>query len=214
MMGGLNMSEVKHITVGITGMTCAACSSRVEKVLNKMDGVGAQVNLTTEKASIHFDPEAATVNDITSKIEKIGYGVQTEKAEFDVLGMTCAACSSRIDKVLNKQEGIKSAAVNLTNETAVIEYNPGLIGETEIVEVIQKLGYDAKEKANKEEKQSRKEKQIKQMQIKLIISALLSAPLLVTMLDHLLGISVPNILMNPWFQFALATPVQFVIGWQ
>ena len=208
------MSEVKHITVGITGMTCAACSSRVEKVLNKMDGVEAQVNLTTEKASIHFDPEAATVNDITSKIEKIGYGVQTEKAEFDVLGMTCAACSSRIDKVLNKQEGIKSAAVNLTNETAVIEYNPGLIGETEIVGVIQKLGYDAKEKANKEEKQSRKEKQIKQMQIKLIISALLSAPLLVTMLDHLLGISVPNILMNPWFQFALATPVQFVIGWQ
>src|SRR5690625_323138 len=214
MMGGLNMSEAKHITVGITGMTCAACSSRVEKVLNKIDGVDAQVNLTTEKASIYFDPEATTVNDITSKIEKIGYGVQTEKAEFDVFGMTCAACSSRIDKVLNKQEGIKRAAVNLTNETAVIEYNPGLIGEAEIVEVIQKLGYDAKEKANKEEKQTRKEKQIKQMQIKLIISALLSAPLLVTMLDHLLGISVPNILMNPWFQFALATPVQFIIGWQ
>src|SRR5690625_3879841 len=166
MMGGLNMSEAKHITVGITGMTCAACSSRVEKVLNKIDGVEAQVNLTTEKASIHFDPEATTVNDITSKIEKIGYGVQTEKAEFDVLGMTCAACSSRIDKVLNKQEGIKRAAVNLTNETAVIEYNPGLIGEAQIVEVIQKLGYDAKEKANKEEKQSRKEKQIKQMQIR------------------------------------------------
>lgn len=214
MMGGLNMSEAKHITVGITGMTCAACSSRVEKVLNKIDGVDAQVNLTTEKASIYFDPEATTVNDITSKIEKIGYGVQTEKAEFDVFGMTCAACSSRIDKVLNKQEGIKRAAVNLTNETAVIEYNPGLIGEAEIVEVIQKLGYDAKEKANKEEKQTRKEKQIKQMQIKLIISALLSAPLLVTMLDHLLGISVPNILMNPWFQFALATPVQFIVGWQ
>src|SRR5690625_7124347 len=52
------------------------------------------------------------------------------------------------------------------------------------------------------------------MQIKLIISALLSAPLLVTMLVHLLGISVPNILMNPWFQFALATPVQFIVGWQ
>src|SRR5690625_336869 len=140
-----------------------------------MDGVEAQVNITTEKATIQYNPEVATVDEITSRIKKIGYGVQTEKAEFDVFGMTCAACSSRIDKVLNKQEGIKRAAVNLTNETAVIEYNPGLIGEAEIVEVIQKLGYDAKEKANKEEKQTRKEKQIKQMQIKLIISALLSA---------------------------------------
>src|SRR5690625_4997194 len=52
------------------------------------------------------------------------------------------------------------------------------------------------------------------MHIQLIISALLSAPLLVTMIDHLLGISVPNILMNPWFQCALATPVQFIVGWQ
>jgi len=206
--------ETKHLTVGVTGMTCAACSTRVEKVLNKMDGVEAQVNLTTEKASINYDPEVTTVDDITSKIEKIGYGVQTDRAEFDVFGMTCAACSSRIEKVLNKQEGIELATVNLANETATIEYNPGLIGESGVIDVIKRLGYDAKERANKEEKQSQKDKQIKHMQIKLMISVILSAPLLVTMLDHLLGISVPNILMNPWFQFALATPVQFIIGWQ
>lgn len=206
--------ETKHLTVGVTGMTCAACSTRVEKVLNKMDGVEAQVNLTTEKASINYDPEVTTVDDITSKIEKIGYGVQTDRAEFDVFGMTCAACSSRIEKVLNKQEGIELATVNLANETATIEYNPGLIGESGVIDVIKRLGYDAKERANKEEKQSQKDKQIKHMQIKLMISVILSAPLLVTMLDHLLGITVPNILMNPWFQFALATPVQFIIGWQ
>lgn len=213
-MSEANIREAKQITVGVTGMTCAACSTRVEKVLNKMDGVEAQVNLTTEKARVNYDPATTSVNEINTKIEKLGYGVQTEKAEFDVFGMTCAACSTRIEKVLNKQEGIKQASVNLTNETAAIEYNSGFMEEADLIGKIQKLGYDAKPKAGKEEKQTHKEKQLKQMQMKLTISALLSIPLLITMLDHLLGINLPSIFMNPWFQFALATPIQFIIGWQ
>src|SRR5699024_8081465 len=60
----------------------------------------------------------------------------------------------------------------------------------------------------------RKEKQIERMKWKLVISAVLSVPLLLTMLDHLFGVQMPAIFMNPWFQFALATPVQFIIGWQ
>src|SRR5699024_9497061 len=60
----------------------------------------------------------------------------------------------------------------------------------------------------------RKAKQIERMRWKLVISAVLSVPLLLTMLDHLFGVQMPDIFMNPWFQFALATPVQFIIGWQ
>jgi len=208
------MSKTKDITVGITGMTCAACSSRIERVLNKIDGVEAQVNLTTEKANIHYDPDVMSFDDISEKIEHLGFGVQSEKLEFDVLGMTCAACSNRVEKVLNKQEGITNASVNLPNETATIEYNPGLTNEDKILDAIQSIGYDAKPKSDQMEKDTQKEKQMKRMQIKLIVSVILSIPLLLTMLDHLLGISVPNLLMNPWFQFALATPVQVVIGWQ
>src|SRR5699024_7381892 len=208
------MSEQKHMTVGVTGMTCAACSNRVEKVLNKMDGVDAQVNLTTEKANVNYDPETTSVEDVTSKIEKLGYGVEKEKAEFDVMGMTCAACSSRIEKVLNKQPGIQQATVNLTTENATVEYNPGLMNVEDIIGRIQKTGYDAQIKADKQEQQSRKEKQIERMRWKLMISAVLSIPLLLTMLDHLFGVQMPAIFMNPWFQFALATPVQFIIGWQ
>lgn len=208
------MSEQKHMTVGVTGMTCAACSNRVEKVLNKMDGVEAQVNLTTEKADIDYNPEMASVEDVTTKIEKLGYGVETEKTELDVTGMTCAACSSRIEKVLNKQPGIQQATVNLTTENATVEYNPGLMNVEDIIGRIQKTGYDATIKADKQEKQTRKEKQIERMKWKLIISALLSVPLLLTMLDHLFGVEMPAIFMNPWFQFVMATPVQFIIGWQ
>ncbi|MBR7553132.1 heavy metal translocating P-type ATPase [Allobacillus sp. GCM10007491] len=208
------MSEVKHETIGITGMTCAACSNRVEKVLNKMDGVEAQVNLTTEKASIDYDPDKASLDDITNKIEHIGYGVLTEKVDLDVFGMTCAACSNRIEKVLNKQEGVSEASVNLTTESASVEYNPSMVDVHNLIDRIQKLGYDAKTKVEAEEKQSHKEKELKKQKTKLIVSIILSAPLLMTMFVHLFNMSIPDIFMNPWFQFALATPVQFIIGWQ
>ncbi|WP_330948929.1 heavy metal translocating P-type ATPase [Virgibacillus sp. MG-45] len=208
------MSKEKHVTIGVTGMTCAACSSRIEKVLNKMDGVDAKVNLTTEKATIDYDPAGTDIQSITEKIEKLGYGVETDKIEFDVYGMTCAACSARIEKVLNKQQGVKLATVNLAGETASIDYNPSLIDEDALIGKIQKLGYDAKRKAASSDRKSRKEQELKQMKRKLIISALLSIPLLVTMLDHLFGLALPALFMNPWFQFALAAPVQFIIGWQ
>ncbi|MCG3419703.1 heavy metal translocating P-type ATPase [Oceanobacillus jordanicus] len=208
------MSDTHHATLNITGMTCAACSSRVEKVLNKMDGVEAQVNLTTEKATVGYDIEKASIEDITKKIENVGYGVLMEKTELDILGMTCAACSTRIEKVLNKQEGVNSATVNLTTESAAIEYNPGLTDPKVLIEKIRNVGYDAKPKAEAAEKRTHKEKALQRQKSKLIISAVLSAPLLITMLVHLFNMEIPAILMNPWFQFALATPVQFIIGWQ
>ncbi|MDX8045857.1 heavy metal translocating P-type ATPase [Gracilibacillus sp. S3-1-1] len=208
------MSDNEKITLGITGMTCAACSNRIEKVLNKMDGVEAQVNVTTEKASVSYNPDHTQIDDIQAKIEKLGYGVETERVDLDVFGMTCAACSNRIEKVLNKQTGITQATVNLATESATVEYNPSIIEEADMIHRIQKLGYDAKRKAEREQQASKKEQQLKKMKWKLVSSAILTLPLFATMLVHLFQISIPAIFMNPWFQFALATPVQFIIGWQ
>ncbi|WP_062106510.1 heavy metal translocating P-type ATPase [Bacillus niameyensis] len=209
------MSETtNHATLAITGMTCAACSNRIEKTLNKMDGVDAQVNLTTEKASIDYNPDKTSLEDITTKIENIGYGVLKEKVDLDVFGMTCAACSTRIEKVLNKTEGVTNATVNLTTESAAIEYNPGLVDVQGLIERIKNTGYDAKPKAEAQEKQTYKERELQSKKVKLVISTILSIPLLVTMLVHLFNMDIPAIFMNPWFQFVLATPVQFIIGWQ
>ncbi|MCG7418922.1 heavy metal translocating P-type ATPase [Macrococcus epidermidis] len=205
---------MKDITLPIEGMTCAACSTRIEKVLNKMDGVDAKVNLTTEKASVQYDSEKVSVEDISERIDKLGYKVKPEHIELDVMGMTCAACSSRIEKVLNKQPEIKNATVNLTTEEATIDYYPGNMDAQMIIERIRKLGYDAKLKSSDENKASAKADELRKKKIKLIISALLSLPLLLTMLTHLFGIHLPHIFMNPWFQLAFAFPVQFIIGWQ
>ncbi|MGO2108459.1 heavy metal translocating P-type ATPase [Staphylococcus equorum] len=208
------MAEKKKTTLGITGMTCAACANRIEKNLNKINDVDATVNVTTEKATVAYNPESTTIDDLTHSIEKTGYGVLTEKAELDVIGMTCAACSNRIEKVLNRDAGVEHANVNLTTENATIAYNPEMTSIDDLIKEIQKIGYDAKPKQAASEKSSQKEQELKHKRTKLIISAILAAPLLLTMFVHLFGMQIPHIFMNPWFQFALATPVQFIIGWQ
>ncbi|MBH0229169.1 heavy metal translocating P-type ATPase [Halobacillus yeomjeoni] len=209
------MSGQKEMNIGVTGMTCSACSARIEKVLNKMDGVEANVNLTMEKATIKYNEEQVEPHQITEKIEKLGYGVQTEKLELDIQGMTCSACSTRIQKVLSKMKGVQEASINLTTETGTLQYEPGIVSVEEIIEKIKKLGYDAEIKKDREEQKNQKEEEIKRKKTKLWISILLSLPLLYTMIGHMpwdIGLPVPSIFMNPWFQFALATPVQFYIG--
>ena len=66
-------TAAQHVDLAITGMTCASCSARIERKLNKIDGVEASVNLATEKASISF-PSALSVADIVATVEKTGYG--------------------------------------------------------------------------------------------------------------------------------------------
>lgn len=208
------MSERRKTTLDITGMTCAACSNRIEKRLNKMDDVTAQVNLTTEKANIEYDANEHSVSDFVNTVQKLGYDVATDKTELDITGMTCAACSNRIEKVLNKTAGVKQASVNLTTEQASIDYYPSQTNIDTLIERIRKLGYDAQPKQTEAEQASRKELELKHKRNKLIVSAILALPLLMTMFVHLFNMHLPDILMNPWFQFVLATPIQFIIGWQ
>lgn len=207
----------KQVNVEITGMTCAACSSRIEKVLNKMDGVAANVNLAMESAAITLDDDKVSESDVVARIEKLGYGVRTEKVELDIFGMTCASCSSRIEKVLNKMDGVQLATVNLAAETATIEMTKGLVTVADVINRVKKLGFDATEKVQQSEKNQHKEDEINERKRKLLISIILSLPLLYSMVGHApwdLHMPMPSFLMNPWFQMLLATPVQFYVGWQ
>ncbi len=208
------MANTKKTTLDITGMTCAACSNRIEKKLNKLDDVNAQVNLTTEKATVEYNPDQHDVQEFINAIQHLGYGVAVETVELDITGMTCAACSSRIEKVLNKMDGVQNATVNLTTEQAKVDYYPEETDANQLITRIQKLGYDAAVKDNNKDQASRKTKELQHKLIKLIISAVLSLPLLMLMFVHLFNMHIPSIFMNPWFQFILATPVQFIIGWQ
>lgn len=208
----------KETNLQISGMTCAACAIRIEKGLNKLEGVeAANVNLALEKSAIKYDPAKINVADIQKKIQDLGYGIVTEKAEFDITGMTCAACSARIEKGLNKLDGVLKANVNLALEKATVEYNAAVLAPSGIINKVENLGYGASVKEDKTEASDHRQLEIKKQTRKFITSAILSLPLLWAMAGHFsftAFIWVPKLFMNPWFQFVLTTPVQFFIGRQ
>lgn len=79
----------KKISVDVLGMTCAACSARIEKSLSKLEGVEkVNVNLSTNKATVDYDDKKIKKDDIVKTIEKTGYKVPLEKRTLLVEGMT------------------------------------------------------------------------------------------------------------------------------
>ncbi|WP_342526356.1 heavy metal translocating P-type ATPase [Chryseomicrobium sp. FSL W7-1435] len=206
---------MKTTEIPITGMTCSACSNRVERGLSKLEGVStATVNFANEKAHVSYDETKLTASDMASTIEKLGYGVAYETTDLAIQGMTCAACSTRIEKGLNKLEGVSFATVNLALETAQVKYNPAELSATDLVQKVSALGYSATI-PNEEEPVDHRVDAYRHKKKLFYLSALLSLPLLWTMVGHFSftqWMYVPDLLMNPYVQWALATPVQFYVG--
>ncbi|KXG42931.1 heavy metal translocating P-type ATPase [Tepidibacillus decaturensis] len=203
-------------TLKIQGMTCASCATRIEKGLNRLQGVKkANVNLALERASIEYDEEQVSINDFEKKIADIGYKVISDKVELDIFGMTCASCATRIEKALNKLPGVKTANVNLALERATVEYIGADVSIADLIKQVESVGYRAKERKadNVDAEKEAREAEIRNQKRKFIISAILSLPLLVAMLEYI-NIRIPEIFLNPWFQWVFATPVQFFVGWQ
>ncbi|WP_028393653.1 heavy metal translocating P-type ATPase [Bacillus cihuensis] len=211
-------SQIKETSLQISGMTCAACATRIEKGLKKMAGVEeANVNLALEKSIITYHPDMVDDQDFEKKIQDLGYEVVKEKTEFAIKGMTCAACATRIEKGLNKMNGVSMANVNLALEQATVEYEPSQASPADIIHQVEKLGYKAIIKAEEKDMIDYRQKEIQKQKRKFIIAAILSFPLLWSMVGHFSFTSfiyMPPILMNPWLQMIFATPVQFIIGKQ
>lgn len=209
---------IKEETLQIQGMTCSSCSNRIERTLSKMDGVEkANVNFALERSTVTYDSEKVSVQDFEEKIEKLGYHVIQEHANFDVQGMTCSACANRIEKRLNRMDGVSNATVNFALETVAVDYNQTKIDTKDMMTAIQKMGFELLLEQDPESKVDHKEAEIKKQKMKFIVSVILTFPLFWTMVAHfnfLSFIYMPDILMNPWLQLALATPVQFIIGAQ
>jgi len=85
-------SGATEVTFPVTGMTCASCVRRIEKRLGKVEGVDAvSVNLATEKARVVYDPSVVSFSDLTSAVEKAGYGV----GELDAVSAGAAPAGAR-----------------------------------------------------------------------------------------------------------------------
>jgi len=206
----------------ISGMSCAACAARIEKGLNKLEGIRkANVNFAVEKATVEFEDTLLNSSQISEAVKKLGYGATIEeddnktKIELKITGMTCAACSARIEKRLNKTEGVSGASVNLATERANIEYNPAKVKTADLIKTVEILGYKAEKALNVSEdrEKEQRERELKRLRVEFITSAILSSPLIMAMLLTLVNINI-GFLHNEYFQLVIATPVQFIIGFR
>jgi len=200
-----NATSPSSLTVGIQGMTCASCSARVEKVLGQLPGVtDATVNLATETATVSGETDVVSVQ---RAIEKAGFGMPTESFVFDVTGMTCASCSARVEKALNKVPGVLEASVNLATEQATIKVARGVPAAV-LIAAVERAGYGAQLPQSAGEAAAAPARVLPDWW-PVALAIALSLPLVVPMLGSPFGV---HWMLPGWLQLALATPVQFWLG--
>ncbi len=224
----------KSLTLPITGMTCANCVAAVERNLKKLDGVEtATVNLSSERASVEFDSAKLGLGELIARVERAGYGVATGEADLVIKRLADDNDARRLEKALAKLEGVLSATVTYASEKARVFYVPTIISQAEIRRAVSAAGFEALELGGEAEDAEAlaRQHEIDTQRRLLIIGAIFTVPLFILSMGSMTenvrllpdfffveGATHGSMNMTqPWFNWvllALATPVQFYVGWQ
>lgn len=212
----------------IEGMTCAACSTAVERAVRKLPGVvEANVNLSAENLHLSFDESQVSLESVVRAVDDAGYKavIPTQHVQLDVQGMTCAACSAAVERAVGKLAGVQSASVNLAAESLTLDYDPTEISLQQVVGAVAEAGYQAILPAESsiedelERKKAQKAKRLQNLRRRFIFSAALTVPLLLISMGPMLGLPLPAFLdpdvsplNNALLQLLLTTPI-VMMGW-
>lgn len=168
-------------TIAIEGMTCASCVGRVERAIQKVEGVSSvAVNLATELAFIESQHALDTAA-IEKAVQRAGFSVRANAPiVLHVEGMTCASCVGRVERALTKIEGVQQANVNLATEQATI-IATATVTEVELIQAIARAGYQAHRLAsvNNAAQYDKKAEELTILKRDLIIAALLAVPVFI-----------------------------------
>ncbi|SMB84216.1 heavy metal translocating P-type ATPase [Deinococcus hopiensis] len=218
---------LKTIELGVQGMTCASCVGRVERGLRKVEGVSeASVNLATERATVTFDPSVTTPQALLNKVQDVGYEPVASTVDLSVQGMTCASCVGRVERALQKVDGVVGASVNLATERATVQYLPSSVSPGQLKSAIREAGYEVLEEqvglSREDQEREAREREVTHLRRQVLFSAVFAVPLLLLAMVPMLVPGVEDWLMNTfghgvmttlnWVMLALAVPIQFGPG--
>jgi Cu+-exporting ATPase len=227
------MTEAKQLTLPVTGMTCANCVATVERTLKKLEGVQeAVVNLASERATVEFDPNKVGLGDLISRVERAGYGVATGEAELMIKRLADDNDARRLENALQKIEGVLEVQVTITTEKARIRYIPTIVSQAELRRAVKEVGFEAVELGGDAEDAEAiaRENEINTQRRLLFTGLAFTIPLFLLSMSKDLGL-LPSFVYDQtaqihmsgireaqwwfnWVLLALATPVQFYVGWQ
>jgi Cu+-exporting ATPase len=213
------MSENKQISLPITGMTCANCVSAVERNIKKVSGVeSANVNLTTERASVAYNPAEASLDDLVARIERAGYGIAAGVADLILRRMSDDNDARRLEKHLSRIEGVLETNVSYAQERARVTYIPTLVSQADLRKAVSSAGFEALQLGGAAEDAERlaRQEEIREQTRLLITGLIFTIPLFILAMGRdfgLWGAWAHRPWVN-WLMAVLATPVQFYVGWQ
>ncbi|MDT8381511.1 MAG: heavy metal translocating P-type ATPase [Brevefilum sp.] len=214
------MTKQKHLSLPILGMTCANCVATVERNLKKVDGVdSANVNLSSERAAVSYDPQKANLGDFIDQVQRAGYEIAMGEASLGIKNLSDASDVRRLEKVLLAEEGVIEANVNLASEKALIKYVPTVVSQNELRRLIRSAGFEPLETdiPLEDAEAKARQKEIAEQRRLLIIGLIFTIPLFILSMGRDLGLLPSALAHAPWINYlflALATPVQFYVGWQ
>ena len=203
----------RTLDLPIEGMTCSACVARLENALVRAPGVvEANVNLALERASVSFDGAATDASTLAEVVASTGFDVRTERQTFPVEGMTCAACSARVEKVLLAEPGVVDADVNLALERATVTTAAGCVTPEALASRIDRAGYRlvVGEEQTEHPGAEAGEDRLAAERRTVIVSMVLTLPMVVGMVFAAFGYDEFHLM--PAGEVLLTTPIQFLIG--
>jgi Cu+-exporting ATPase len=212
------------LTLAVTGMTCGACASRLQKAFARIPGIrDANVNFATEKARVDWDSDVLDARDIANVIVKAGFGVTPQVSNFAISGMTCSACASRVEKALLQLPGVIEAHVNVATDRADVRSIGATLAQTDLRAAVKQAGYEAffdtadGTETTGQEAQLAEQHKLRSELFALLSAALLSSPLIFQMLamtrDNAFSMAYDTtFFLRPGVELLLATPIQFIIG--
>jgi len=207
------------VTLRILGMTCTMCALTIERQLLSQRAVAtATVNFALGQATITYDADTVVPKQLVQAIRDVGYDVDTERAELEVVGIVCASCVMAIETALKEIPGVIDQSVNPVTAKAVIDYDPSVVTVDKLIQTIRNTGYDVTEvpetaeTARLDRERASREREIAQYRNRLIFTIAFGIPLLLGMLAPYVA-SIPVFFMNAVFQFLVTTPVMIIIGY-
>lgn len=211
------MTEIKLVTLPITGMDCANCATAVERSINKVAGIEqVNVNLSSERASFAYEGQKTKLSEVIDKVNFAGYGVAMGEAEILVEGLGDDKDGKVLEEKLADKEGIMQASVNWVSGKVILKYIPTLISQAEIRNLINKAGFEANILGDEtlDTEELIRAQDMRRQKRDLIIGLIFTLPLFSISMARDFGLLGPwahQPWVN-WMMLLLATPVQFYVG--
>ena len=206
-----SVSASQQLSFNITGMTCGSCVERLETAFQKENGVhSVAVNLAAEKAYLQIDPTMLSVNDLAGVVRHAGFDVGVDTKNYQVGGMSCTACASRIQDILLKVPGVESAEVNFATENATVRTINGLVAESELLNRVRSAGFKLETKLEHDDEADQFQAELTKERRAVILASCFSSLLVLQMIAQFLGWR--EFHWMPAAEVLFATPVQFWFG--